>query len=243
MSLFINKLQNAHINTTTNTSYLISSTYQTDNSLVNKGKTEFENDVVVDTRMGIGKATSTSYALDVSGNINLSGSLYKSGVLYDASYGKLDVSNTWIQTNIFNSVVKFNDFQPYSVLTITDTNANQGIPTTTTSLPSPLYGMIAIDMSSYVGSTTSRTITINLPQITAGMVGATVSVVKYFTGTTNNPGQTPNNILSTQYSFPDRILTGGTTSTSASICGTSVASVSSTFRVAAIGLWVIGDRL
>ena len=73
MSFFQNKFQNAYINTTANASYLITSTYQSDNSLVNKGKSEFENNVVFDQRVAIGKATDASYALDVSGNVRING--------------------------------------------------------------------------------------------------------------------------------------------------------------------------
>ena len=73
MSIFQNKLQNAYINTTANSSYLITSTFQSDNSLVNKGKSEFENNVVFDQRVGIGKAIDVNYALDVSGNVRING--------------------------------------------------------------------------------------------------------------------------------------------------------------------------
>jgi hypothetical protein len=73
MSLFQNKFQNAYINTTANSLYLISSTYQSDNSLVNKGKTEFENNVVFDQKVAIGKATDAAYALDVSGAVRING--------------------------------------------------------------------------------------------------------------------------------------------------------------------------
>lgn len=73
MSLYQNKFQNAYINTTTNSSYLISSTYQSDNSLVNKGKSEFENNVVFDQRVAIGKAIDGVYALDVLGNVRING--------------------------------------------------------------------------------------------------------------------------------------------------------------------------
>ena len=70
---FQNKFQNAYINTTTNSSYLITSNFQGDNSLVNKGKSEFEDNVVFDQRVAIGKATDASYALDVSGNVRING--------------------------------------------------------------------------------------------------------------------------------------------------------------------------
>jgi hypothetical protein len=108
MSFFYNKLQNAYINTTSNTSYLISSTYESNNSLVNKGKTEFENNVVVDTKLAVGKAINATYAVDVSGNVNFSGDLYKNGVVYNPASSILDTSNNWSQLNTFNNNVVVN---------------------------------------------------------------------------------------------------------------------------------------
>lgn len=117
MSLFQNKFQNAYINTTANSSYLISSTYQSDNSLVNKGKSEFEDNVVFDQRVAIGKSTDPSYVLDVSGNVRINGGIVPTltddlvflgnlqatkpvgiGKVYDASYS-LDISGNVRITN------------------------------------------------------------------------------------------------------------------------------------------------
>jgi hypothetical protein len=117
MSLFQNKFQNAYINTTANASYLITSTFQSDNSLVNKGKSEFEDNVVFDQRVAIGKATDASYALDVSGNVRINGGIVPTltndlvflgnlqatkpvgiGKVYDAGYA-LDISGNVRITN------------------------------------------------------------------------------------------------------------------------------------------------
>lgn len=102
MSLFQNKFQNAYINTTANSSYLISSTYQSDNSLVNKGKSEFENNVVFDQRVAIGKATDAAYALDISGNVRIAnGNLTGGGVV------SVSNQNTFTENQTFNNPVGF----------------------------------------------------------------------------------------------------------------------------------------
>ena len=83
----INKLKNAWISTDTG----LTGPNQTC-SLLNEGKSEFKNDVVVDTKMSINKAidTTNDYKLDVNGDVNIDGNMILQNIFSDTmTFNKL----------------------------------------------------------------------------------------------------------------------------------------------------------
>jgi hypothetical protein len=71
--------------------------------LYNAGDTELQN-VVIDGKVSIGKANSTTYQLDVSGNINAS-NYYIGGVSLSSLTGYLSSNNTWVGLNTFTALL------------------------------------------------------------------------------------------------------------------------------------------
>jgi hypothetical protein len=69
------------------------------------GKTQLVGNTVIESNVGIGKATNASYSLDVSGNVNLSGNLYKNGVIFDASFVTLNTTQTITGTKAMNNLL------------------------------------------------------------------------------------------------------------------------------------------
>lgn len=119
-------------------------------SLLNEGKSEFKNDVVIDTRLAIGKVLTdidiNTYKLDINGDINFTGNLYNNGTLFSSSEGNaiLTGDNSFTGSNTFNNL-NFNNvstninipnynFASFPVNTITPQINSTSTTSTTTTL-------------------------------------------------------------------------------------------------------------
>ena len=92
----INKLVSTNINNANS----VTGTY-TNVSLKVNGKSELSDDTTI-SRLGVGKNTNSSYAIDASGNMNISGNYYQNGTIFSPT-GLLTSNNTWSGTNSFNT--------------------------------------------------------------------------------------------------------------------------------------------
>ena len=56
--------------------------------MINKGKSEFQSDTVINTKLSINKTIDTvnDYKLDVNGNINFTGDIYQNNDLYSSNF-------------------------------------------------------------------------------------------------------------------------------------------------------------
>ena len=123
---------NKFVSTNINNANQITGSYGNTCSLKVNGNTELDSDTII-THLGVNKSPSSTYAVDVSGNVNVSGNYYVNGTALNVA--TLSGNNTFTGTNTFSNLTYSNTPSSSSV-TITNPNfqlpsSGGGLSTTT----------------------------------------------------------------------------------------------------------------